>query len=70
VKITRRLAIVTMAVQQLEVVSSMRSSATSGDDVIDFHPITLRKEQSARSALPLLSLQESCDSGRDFRMLP
>jgi len=59
-----------MAVEQLEVVSPLRSSAAAGDEVIDFHPITVRKEQSARRALAVLSLQESRDARRDFRVLP
>jgi hypothetical protein len=69
VRIARRLTIVTMAVQQLEIVASISPATASGDDVIDFHPLTLREEQSARSTLPVLSLQESCDSGRDLRMV-
>src|SRR5215510_10022440 len=60
----------TMAVEQLEVVSSISPTAALGDDMIDFHPILLRKEQSTLRALALLPLQESCDSGRDFRVLP
>jgi hypothetical protein len=70
VSIARRLTIVTVAVQQLEVVVSISPATALGDDVIDFHPITLREEQSTRSALAVLSLQESCDSGRDLRMVP
>jgi hypothetical protein len=70
VGIARRLTIVTMAVQQLEIVVYISPATALRDDVIDFHPITLREEQSARSALAVLSLQESCDSGRDLRMVP
>src|ERR1043166_1181202 len=70
VSVAHGLTIVTMAVEQLEVVSPIRPSTTAGDDVIDFHPIALRKEQATLQALALLSLQESCDTGRDLRMLP
>ncbi len=62
VRVARRLAIVTVAVQQLEVVFPISPATALGDDVIDFHPIALREEQSARSALAVLSLQESGDS--------
>jgi hypothetical protein len=57
---------VTVTVQQLEVVSPLRSPTASGADVIDFYPIALCKEQSALRALPLLSLQESGDARRDL----
>src|SRR5262245_58751880 len=67
---SRRLAIVTVAVQQLEVGSLISPPTTSGTDVINFHPIALRKEQSALRAFALLSLQESCDARRDLRMVP
>ena len=59
-----------MAVEQLEVVSPIRPSTTAGDEVIDCHPSALRKEQATLQALALWSLQESCDPGRDVRMLP
>jgi hypothetical protein len=69
-RVARRLAVVTVAVEQLEVVVPIRPTATSGEDVIDFHPIAHYKEQSALRALALLALQESRDAGRDFRLLP
>jgi len=47
VRVVRRLAIVTMAVQQLEIGAPIRSPTASGEDVIHFHPIALRKEQAA-----------------------
>jgi hypothetical protein len=67
--VTRRLAVVTMAVPHVEVVSPLRSPRAAGADMIDFHPIAIRKEQSARRALPVLSLQESGDARRDFRVV-
>jgi hypothetical protein len=70
VSVARRLAVVTVAVEQLEVVSPIGPTMALGDDVIDFHPITLREEQSTRRALALLPLQELRNSGRDFWMLP
>ena len=54
----------------MEVVFPSRPPAGLGDDVIHFHPIVLREEQTAFEALALLSLQESCDSGRDLWMVP
>jgi hypothetical protein len=47
----------------------MRPTGTSGEDVIDFHPIAFREEQAARRTLSVLSLQKSCDSGRDLWMV-
>jgi hypothetical protein len=55
-RVARRLVIVTVAVEQLEVVSLIGPPTTSGADVIDFHPIARRKEQSALRAFALLSL--------------
>jgi hypothetical protein len=70
VRVARRLAIVTMAVQQLEIVVPLSPTTASGDDVIHFPPIALRKEQSTLRAWSVLSLQKSSAAGRDFRMLP
>jgi hypothetical protein len=70
VRVSRRLAVVTVTVQQLEVGVYICSPTTSGENVIDFHPIPVRKEQSTRWALAPLSLQEPRDSERDFRMPP
>src|SRR5262245_61584315 len=64
-----RLAIVTVAVQQLEVVVPISPTVTLGEDVIQFHPIARCKEQAACRTFTLLSLQESCDSGRDLWMV-
>ena len=54
----------------MEVVGHIWPPATSGENVIDFYPIAVRKEQSTGQAPALLSLQESRDPGRDLRMLP
>jgi hypothetical protein len=43
VRVARRRAILTVAVEQLEVVCPISPTATSGADVIDFHPIARRK---------------------------
>jgi len=48
--------------EKLEVRYSIRSPAGLGDEVIDFHPISIHEEQAAGRALPLLCLQESSDS--------
>ena len=64
-----RLAIVTVAVQQLEVVVPIGPAVTLGDDVIHFHPIARRQEQTAFWPLAVLPLQESSDSRRDLRCL-
>jgi hypothetical protein len=69
VRVVRRFAIVTMAVQQLAVVVPIAPAAAVGDDVIHFHPIARREEQAALRTLAMLSLQESSDSGRDLRMV-
>jgi hypothetical protein len=69
VRILRRLAIVTVAVQQLEVVVPTAPAAASGEDVIHFHPVARREEQAALRTLAVLSLQESGDSGRDLRVV-
>ena len=69
VSVARRLVVVAMAVEQLEVVSPIYPPTPARDDVIDFHPIVLRKEQSTLRTLSLLSLQQSRDSRRDLRML-
>lgn len=69
VRIVRRLAIVTVAVQQLEVVVPTAPAAASGEDVIHFHPVARREEQAALRTLAVLSLQESGDSGRDLRVV-
>src|SRR5215472_15389845 len=69
VRVVRRLAIVTVAVQPLEVVVPIAPAAASGDDVVHFHPIARRKEQAALRTLAVLSLQESGGSGRDLRMV-
>jgi hypothetical protein len=50
---------VTMSMEQLEVASRLGSSPGFGDDVVDFHHISIAKEQFACPACPLLSLQES-----------
>ena len=68
--VIRGLAIVTMTVEQLKVLAPICSPTSAMGDVIDFHPIALRKEQSTRYALTPLTLQESSDAGRDLRMLP
>jgi hypothetical protein len=69
VRIVRRLAIVTVAVQQLEVVVPTAPAAASGEDVIHFHPVARREEQAALRTLAVLSLQASGDSGRDLRVV-
>lgn len=66
VSVARCLVVVAMAVEQLEVVSPIYPPTPARDDVIDFHPIILRKEQSTLQALALLSLQESRDARRDL----
>ena len=63
VRVARRRAILTVAVEQLEVVCPISPTATSGADVIDFHPIARRKEHSPLQALSVLPLQEPRDSG-------
>jgi len=68
-RIMRRLAIVTMAVQQLEVVVPIGPAVSVGGDVIYFHPIARREEQAACRTFTALALQESCDSGRDLWMV-
>lgn len=67
-RVARRLSLVAMLMKKLEVRHRIRSPAGLGDDVIDFHPISIHEEQAAGWALPLLCLQESSDSRRDFRM--
>jgi hypothetical protein len=69
VRVVRRLAIVTVAVQPLEVVVPIAPAAALGDDVVHFHPIARREEQAALRTLALLSLQESSDSRGDLRMV-
>jgi hypothetical protein len=69
-RVSRRLAIVTVTVEQLEVVFPRSPPAGLGGDVIHFHPIVLPEEQTALGALAVLALQESCDSRRDLRMVP
>ena len=54
----------------MEVVFPSSPPAGLGDEVIPFHPIIPREEQTALGALALLSLQESCDAGRDLWMVP
>ena len=61
-KVARRLSLVAMLMKKLEVHESIRSPANLGEKMIDFHPISIGKEQSAYGALPLLSLQESSDA--------
>jgi len=59
---------VTMSMEQLQVVVRIRSSPDVGDHVVDFHHVSIGKEQFAFPASPLLSLQESSDSRGDVRM--
>ena len=56
VRVSRRLAIVTVAVEQLEVVGPIGPATAVREDMVHFHPIALRKEQAALSALTVLSL--------------
>ena len=70
VSVSHGLASMTVAVKQLEVVVPISPATALGDDMIDFHPITLREEQATLWALSVLSFQESGDAWRDFRMLP
>lgn len=54
--------IVTMSMQQLQVVSRLTPSLSFGNDVIDFHLVSVHEVSSTFPALPLLLLQESGDS--------
>ena len=67
-RVARRLSLVAVLMKKLEVRHRIRSPAGVGKDVIDFHPLSIHEEQAAGWALPLLCLQESSDSRRDFRM--
>ena len=58
-----------MLVEELKVYDSIASPASLGETMIDLHSISIHKEQTAGQALPLLCLQESSDSRRDFRMV-
>ena len=54
--------IVTMSMQQLQVVSRILPSLGFGNDVIDFHLVSMHEVPSAFPALPLLVFQEPGDS--------
>ena len=54
--------LVTMSMQQLQVVSRLTPSLGFGNDVIDFHLVSMHEVPSAFPALPLLLLQERGDS--------
>src|SRR5262249_50497879 len=51
-----------MSMQQLHVVSCIPPSVLFGQDVIDFHLVSIRKVQTACSTSPLLLLQEPGDA--------
>ena len=54
--------IVTMSMQQLQVVSRILPSLDFGNDVIDFHLVSIHEVPLAFPALPLLVFQEPGDA--------
>jgi hypothetical protein len=68
-KVTRCFSLVALLMEKLEVRHRIRSPAGLGNYMIDFHSLSIHKEQTARRAFPLLSLQEPSDSRGDFGMM-
>src|ERR1700704_3393582 len=68
-RVSRCFSLVAVLMKELEVRHRIGSPTGLGKDVIDFHPISIPKEQTARRALPLLSLPEPSDSRGDFGMV-
>ncbi len=63
-----RFALMTMSVQELQIVDSVTPSLFSRDEVIDFDHVAIGEIQLARAASSCLKLQESGHSRVDRRM--